>query len=239
MRIGSRAACRVAGERLRSASEKALDDAVFEGMEADHGKTAAASQQRYDGRKGRCELRQLPVHENPKGLERARGRILTPITPRARADGFGHDLRKLPRADDGLPRARRRNCSCNRLSKPFFTIVADDLRQFARGRAGKELARRTRRGTDPFSCRAVRRSEKRSRARHRRSAARRFRDRRGRRRPSRGQARRGRPAASENHARRKTKRESRSAPAAATASGSRSMATRRPCGPSLASIAAA
>ena len=77
VRIGSRAACRRGLRRDR----KALDDAVFEGMEADHGKTAARKPP--PRRRGRRELRQLPVHENPKGLERARGRILTPITPRA------------------------------------------------------------------------------------------------------------------------------------------------------------
>ena len=96
----------------------------------------ARCQQRHDARQRLGHLRQLPVHENPKSLERPRGRILTPITPRARADGFAHDLRELPRAFDGPVRARCRNCSCNRLSKPFFTIVADNLRQFAHRRAG-------------------------------------------------------------------------------------------------------
>ena len=93
---------------------------------------------RDDARQGQRELLEFPIDENPKSLERARGRILTPITPRARADGFGHDLGQLPRPVDGCVRASRNNRSCNRLSKPFFTIVAYHLRQFARIGAREE-----------------------------------------------------------------------------------------------------
>ena len=51
---------------------------------------------------------------------------------------FGPRFGPLPRADDGCDRACRNNCSCNRLSKPFFTIVPYHLRQFARGGASQE-----------------------------------------------------------------------------------------------------
>ena len=162
--------------------EEALDDAVLERMEADHGEPAAGRQQRHDARQRQRELRELPIDENPKSLERPRGRILTPITPRARADGFGHDRGQLPRADDGCDRASRNNCSCNRLSKPFFTIVAYHLRQFARRRRARGTRRRIRRASDPSACRAGRRRGTRSRAPGRRSAARKCRGRAARRR---------------------------------------------------------
>ena len=103
---------------------------------------------------------QLPVHRNPKGLERARRRILTPITPRARADGLRDNRGELARRDDRSGVASLRNCSCNRLSKPFFTIVADDLRQFADRRARNEIAPRSRRATGPSACRADRRCDR-------------------------------------------------------------------------------
>ncbi len=70
---------------------------------------------------------------NPYSLEGPRGRILTPITPRPRAEGFCHDRGQLPRACDGLVRASRNNRSCNLLSKPFFAIVRDHSLQFSFG----------------------------------------------------------------------------------------------------------
>ena len=119
---------RIAAERLRRRGEEALHDPVLERMEADDGKATAGGEHRDD--RGQCqrELLKLAIDENPESLERARGRILTPITPRARADGFGHDRCQLARGDDGCDRASRNNCSCNRLSKPFFTIVPYHLR---------------------------------------------------------------------------------------------------------------
>jgi len=102
-------------------------------MKADHRNSTVWIEQGNGSGQDQREFRELAVDENPKSLERARGRILTPITPRARADGFGHDPRKLTRAVDGPLRASRNNCSCNRLSKPFFTMIADHLCKFARG----------------------------------------------------------------------------------------------------------
>ena len=129
----------VAGVRLRRAGQELLDDAVLERVEADDGHPCVRGQRRHDGGQRLRDFRQFAVHENPKGLEGPRGRILTPITPRARADGLRHECRQLPGAVDGFARACRRNCSCNRLSRPFFTIVAQYLRQFAHRGAGKEF----------------------------------------------------------------------------------------------------
>ena len=85
-------------------------------------------------------------------------------------------------------RASRSNCSCNRLSKPFFTIVADHLRQFAHRRPREEFGGRFAARWDPSACRADRRRETRSRALGRRSAARKCRGRGARRRLARAAA---------------------------------------------------
>ena len=140
------------------ARDEALDDAVLERVEADHREPAAGSEAHHDPRQRQRELRELAIDENPKSLEGPRGRILTPITPRARADGLGHDRGQLPRADDGCDRASRNNRSCNRLSKPFFTIVAYHLRQFARIGAREEIRGRFAARRDPSACRAGRRA---------------------------------------------------------------------------------
>ena len=230
---------RIAAERLRRGHEESLHDPVLERMEADHGEPAPRRQQRHDPRQDQRELRELAIDENPKSLERPRGRILTPITPRARADGFGHDRSELPRADDGCDRASRNNCSCNRLSKPFFTIVAYHLRQFARGSARQERGRRfAARGVHPHVERAVR---------AKREAAHRVVDlRRGNAEVEQAavdafdaERRERASASSENQQRWKTNRRSAIARAQVSAAGSRSNARSRPEGPSRPRIARA
>src|SRR4029079_9229707 len=67
--------------------------------------------------------------------------ILTPITPRSRADGLRDNRGELACRVDRPALASLRNCSCNRLSKPFLTIVADDLREFVYRCARDELRR--------------------------------------------------------------------------------------------------
>ena len=121
----------IAPEGPRCRGEEALHDSIFEGVEADHRKTSARIEKAHGARQRQREFLEFPIDVNPESLEGPRGRILTPITPRARADGFGHDPRQLPRPDDGRERASRNNCSCNRVSKPFVTLVAYHLRQFA------------------------------------------------------------------------------------------------------------
>ena len=122
--------------------DEALHDAILERVEAHDREPAAGGEPRDGARQRAFELAHLVVHRDPKGLERARGRILTPITPRARADGLGHDLSEPPGRVDGALRASRNNRSCNRLSKPFFTMVAEDLRQFGGGGTGDEVGGR-------------------------------------------------------------------------------------------------
>ena len=87
----------------------------------------------------RRHLRQLRGSRKSEGPGTSAWPDPDPNHPACARRRLGPRSAELPRADDGLPRARRRNCSCNRLSKPFFTIVADDLRQFAHRGAGKEF----------------------------------------------------------------------------------------------------
>src|SRR5579864_1371352 len=121
---------RVPPERLRRESEEALDDAILERMKADRREAPAALQQGRDAGQRGAHFVQLPVHRNPKGLESARRRILTPITPRPRADGLRDNRGELARRNDRSDVASLRNRSCNRPSKPFLTIVADHPGQF-------------------------------------------------------------------------------------------------------------
>ena len=223
---------RIAAEGLRRRQEEALHDPVLERMKADDGEAPVGGEHRNDLRQDQRELRELAIDENPKSLERPRGRILTPITPRARADGFGHDRGQLPRALDGCDRASRNNCSCNRLSKPFFTIVAYHLRQFARGRRARGTRRPIRRASDPSACRAGRRRETRSRAPDRRSAERKCRGREARRRCVRRRARRAPRGARKTSSSRRRTADRAAASALAAAAGSRSKAKRRPAGAS-------
>src|SRR5579862_1701145 len=128
--------------RLRREREKALDETILERMEADDGDASASGEEVRDSGQRERQFRELRVHRNPKGLERARGRILTPITPRPRAGGLRDDRGELARRHDRSALASLRNRSCNRLSKAFFTIIANDPRQFANGCAREELRRR-------------------------------------------------------------------------------------------------
>ena len=108
---------------------------------ATRGEASAGGETRGQRREGGGHFVQLAVHRNPKGLERTRGRILMPITPRARADGLRDDSCELACRGDRRDFACLRNCSCNRLSKPFLTIVPDDLRQLAHIGAGDIVGR--------------------------------------------------------------------------------------------------
>ena len=217
------------------ARHEALHDAVLERVEADHGEPPARREQRdAPAAASASSSFKLPIDENPKSLKGARRRILRQ-SPRVRAPTAAPRAAASCRVRaEGLARPSRNNRSCNRFSKPFFTIVADHLPQFALRRRGRAIRRRTRRASCPCACRADRRGETRSRARRRRAAARRRRDRAARRRRARAQAPSRTSGSSENHARRKTKRGScdARARARAAAAGSRSSAIRRPARPS-------
>jgi hypothetical protein len=137
---------RIAAEGLRREAQEALDDPILERMKADRGEPPPGGEPRRQHRQRSGHFVQLAIHRDPNGLEGARGRILMPITPRARADGLRNDIGEPPCRDDRLGLPSLRNCSCNRLSKPFLTIAADDLRQFtdrcARDESGRALAAR-------------------------------------------------------------------------------------------------
>ena len=131
-RTGSRASRGSPLERQRCARHEALDDAVLERMEADHGEPPARRQQRAPARGSAATARQLLVHLQSEGP----GRSAWPDPDANHPASACRRLRRRSRpvaacVTMGCDRARRRNCSCNRLSKPFLTIVADDLRQFA------------------------------------------------------------------------------------------------------------
>ena len=160
-----------------------------------------------DARQGQRELRELAIDENPKSLERARGRILTPITPRARADGLGHDRGQLPRAGRRVRPREPQQLLLQSIEQTVLhhsRVSPPSIRARRRARGTRQ---RIRRAWDPSACRAGRRRETRSRAPGRRSAARRCRGRAARRRRARCRARASASASSENQ--RAAKREAR------------------------------
>jgi hypothetical protein len=87
LRIGSFARRGSPPNGLSRRGEESLDDPVLQRMEA-HTAICRPGSSMHDARQCQRELRELAVNENPESLERPRGRILTPITPRSRADGL-------------------------------------------------------------------------------------------------------------------------------------------------------
>ena len=183
-----------------------------------------------------CEL---AIDENPKSLERPRGRILTPITPRARADGLGHDRGQLPRARRRVRPREPQQLLLQSIEQTVLhhsRVLPPSVRAPWRARGTR---RPIRRASDPSACRAGRRRETRSRAPDRRSAERKCRGREARRRCARRRARRAPREARRTSSSRRRTADREAASALAAAAGSRSKAKSRPAGASAARIARA
>ena len=106
---------------LAFARDEGLDDAVFQRMKADHHQAAARRQQLERRVQALFELLKLGVDENPKSLKCARCRVLARL---AGLDRTSHELGKLPRGSNRAPAFAPSNKRlCNLYSKPFFPIV--------------------------------------------------------------------------------------------------------------------
>ena len=103
-----------------------LDDAVLQGVKADHDQPGTGCQDIQTSGQGFFQLVEFPVDENPQSLKGAGCRVLTGLA------GFHrvcHELGQLAGAGQraaGL--AARHDRPGNRASKALLAVVTDDLR---------------------------------------------------------------------------------------------------------------
>ena len=90
----------------------------------------------HAGRQHTSQLLELLIDENPKSLEGACRRVLPRL---ACADRFLHDRGKLSSGCDNPPCPSSCNRLCNRMSKPFLSIIPEYLRDLADGRVRQPI----------------------------------------------------------------------------------------------------
>ena len=119
--------------------DKALDDAVFQRMKADHNQPPALLQRGHGLRQHLAQLIQFPVDKDPDRLEGARGRMLFfPFGRHSAADQIGElaggrNLLPASLADDGPGDAPGRG---------FLAVLIDHIRDLFFRRAREPVRRR-------------------------------------------------------------------------------------------------
>src|SRR5450432_1912742 len=105
------------------AAHELLDQAIFEGMKADHDEAAARMQARERGIERALELAELVIDADAQCLEYPGGRMLVSIA--RRTDSRDH-LRELQRTQERLVLPVRDDSARNAPREAFLAVVAEN-----------------------------------------------------------------------------------------------------------------
>src|SRR5690606_29607585 len=117
---------------------EALDDRIFERMEADHAQTPFGREHLERRVQRRAELPELVVDVNAQCLEGARCGMLARLS---RRHGLRYDRGELTGRLDGRRLTRRHDRARNALRETFFAVLANDAREVVLGHPRKKLRR--------------------------------------------------------------------------------------------------